>query len=52
MDINNPVTGLTGVSGGNYLNNHSGGQNTFYIDGHGEFLKNSKISNRYRNVYW
>jgi prepilin-type N-terminal cleavage/methylation domain-containing protein len=49
MDINNPAAG---TSQGLYYNNHSGGQNTVYMDGHGTFLKNSEIRLRFRQVYW
>ncbi len=52
LDMNNPVTGITGAFGIQYYNNHARGQNTVYVDGHGAFLNNSSISNRYRWVYW
>lgn len=48
MDINNPATGTTYI----YYNNHTGGQNTVYMDGHGIFLRNTQIQQRYRNIYW
>jgi prepilin-type N-terminal cleavage/methylation domain-containing protein len=52
LDINNPVTGLSGPTAIKYYNNHSGGENAFYADGHGDFLTNSQIKLRYRNIYW
>jgi prepilin-type N-terminal cleavage/methylation domain-containing protein len=52
LDINNPATGLSGPTAIKYYNNHSGGENAFYVDGHGDFLTNSQIKLRYRNIYW
>ncbi len=47
MDINEP-----GLPSYIYYNNHTGGQNTVYMDGHGTFLRNTEISKRYRQIYW
>jgi prepilin-type N-terminal cleavage/methylation domain-containing protein len=52
LDINNPATGITGTTTTKYYNNHTRGQNTVYIDGHGIFLNNKEIISRYGNIYW
>jgi hypothetical protein len=53
MDINEPVSGISGTTTTKYYNNHTRGQNTVYVDGHGTFLNNKEIISRYRGmIYW
>ena len=48
MDISNPTVANTP-----YYSNHSSGQNTAYMDGHGAFLFKGEIRERYASyVYW
>lgn len=52
MDLNDPVTGMPGATTPKFCNNHENGQNTVYMDGHGAFLINKTITQRYRYIYW
>jgi prepilin-type N-terminal cleavage/methylation domain-containing protein len=52
LDLNNPAAGVSGPTAIKWYNNHSKGQNTFYLDGHGTFLKNSEIRLRGGYYYW
>lgn len=44
LDLNSPATPMAGVY---YSNDHQGGQNTAYIDGHVKFLLNKEIKPKY-----
>ncbi len=54
LDINNPNTGISGTSVIKYANNHSVGQNMVFVDGHGEFRRNSDINvtAKYKYIFW
>lgn len=52
LDLNNPDTGVSGTTAVKYLNNHEGGQNTVFTDGHGKWLRNDEITKQYRNIFY
>jgi len=52
LDINNPVTGVSGSTAIRYPNNHETGQNMVYVDGHGAWRNNSEITQRYRSIFY
>ncbi len=54
LDINHPRYPVLeyGPTAIKYANNHRTGQNVVYADGHGKFLRNGEIKQRYKSVYW
>ena len=52
LDINNPRTGRSGSTAIGYLDNHDGGQNVVYVDGHNEWLSDEQITQKYRQIHY
>jgi prepilin-type N-terminal cleavage/methylation domain-containing protein/prepilin-type processing-associated H-X9-DG protein len=52
LDLNNPLTGISGSTAIQFYNNHNDGQNTLYADGHSRYLNDTDIINRYRSIFY
>ncbi len=52
LDLNNPLTGISGATAIQFANNHDGVQNVSYVDGHTAKQNDSDITQVYRSIYY